>query len=112
MAEITIDIYHKGFFPHWELTSLYPANLVSGKFIRSFIAQGIAIHSNMLGGRKIELLLNDNSDAREMYWLEKQTGKTYYEAVWNLEYNCMNLRLSPFMKEQFTRDSAFVFGDA
>jgi len=109
MAEITIDIYHKGNFPHWELTSLYPANLVSGSFVRSFISQAMLYHQQLLPGQEIKLLLNDNSDARELYWLEKQEGLTYYEAVWGLQYNCLALRLSPQMRVQFSIDASQAF---
>ena len=69
MAEITIDIYHKGNFPHWELTSLYPANLVSGSFVRSFISQGMLYHQQLLPGQEIKLLLNDNSGKEKLRYI-------------------------------------------
>merc|ERR1719471_1349524 len=66
-------------------------------------------HQQLLPGQEIKLLLNDNSDARELYWLEKQEGLTYYEAIWGLQYNCLSLRLSPQMRVQFSIDSSQAF---
>eukprot|EP00493_Phyllostaurus_siculus_P014561 UN14786 len=46
-TEIRIDIYKEPSW-HWELVSLYPSNLVSAKFIRMFIVQGMKIHSELV----------------------------------------------------------------
>jgi len=69
----------------WVLNLLYPRQFFSGAFIRSFIAQGMAIHSQMTNKLVIVEAI-DLSDVRQEYWLKHRGGKTYYEAVWNLEY--------------------------
>lgn len=89
---IQIDIYNKD-FPHWELINFYPSNLVSGRFLRSFIVQGMKEHSDMVStlSNNVQVFLRvvDSSLIRELYWLESGTGKTYFEAVWTLEYDCI-----------------------
>jgi len=75
--------------PYWELTNLCPNGLVSGKFIRSFIVQGIRQHSSLMHV-EIPLTLADQSNIRELYWLTKGVGQTYYEDQWNMEYDYFN----------------------
>lgn len=100
MAGITIEIYG-GENPHWELTAYSPNNLMSDNFMKSFIAQGLAIHSNLLNGKRVFLRLSDLSPSRELYWLEKQTGRTYFEDVWNLEYECLIARMDEKTRKSF-----------
>jgi len=100
MAGITIEIYG-GENPHWELTTYSPNNLMSDNFMKSFIAQGLAIHSKILGGKRVFLRLSDLSPSRELYWLEKQTGRTYFEDVWNLEYECLIARMDAKTRKSF-----------
>eukprot|EP00493_Phyllostaurus_siculus_P021390 UN21717 len=38
--------------------------------------------------------MSDHSPLREIYWLMKGIGKTYYEATWRMQYECMRLRLN------------------
>jgi len=88
---IGIDIYNFP-VPHWELGCLYPNGLVSGKFIKSFIVKAMSIHRKMLPEIPLQFMLSDQSQIREIYWLEKGRGKTYYQRVWNLEYECLKER--------------------
>jgi len=87
MTGIEIQV-HSGANPRWEMASLFPNNLISGKAMRSFIIQGMSVHAEMIG-HSVKLGLHDQSDIREQFWLEKGWGLTYYEAVWNLEYECL-----------------------
>jgi len=45
----------------------------------------------MLFGHRspVNLRVVDSSMIRELYWLENGGGKTYFESVWNLEYDCI-----------------------
>jgi len=98
MAGITIDIYG-GDHPHWELTTYSPNNLLSDNFMKSFVAQGLRIHTQFLQkmspqqGKIVFLRLSDLSPIRELYWLEHQTGRTYFEDFWNMEYECLCARM-------------------
>lgn len=85
---IHMNIY-RGHRARWNLVGLYPCNLVSGKFMRSLISQGLAELRRFLQLDYIPVVLFDHSSNREMYWLEKGKGLTYYEGVWNLEYECL-----------------------
>jgi len=98
-TEIKIDIYQKPTW-HWELVTLYPSNLVSARFIRKFIVQGMKMHSEIVG-QPVFLRLQDMSSIRELYWLEKSEGKTYFQAVWNLEYECILSRMDHEQKAAF-----------
>merc|ERR1719461_442113 len=57
--------------PRWELVSFFPQGHVSGSFFRSFIAQGMAVHS-ALTNKEVYLSLTDSSNIRQQYWLEKK----------------------------------------
>jgi len=103
---IHISVY-VGEDPHWELTSLMPGGQVSGMFLKSFVAQGIAIHSKMTG-QPIELRLNDQSSIRQQYWLVKKSGKTYYQAKWNLEYDCYTFE-GPTMPDAYLQAIQVAF---
>jgi len=122
---IHMNIY-RGNRARWNLVGLYPCNLVSGKFVRSLISQGLAELRRFLKLDYIPLVLFDHSTNREMYWLEKGKGLTYYEGVWNLEYECLiklgEERYSEFrqisaqadkmlISQMFPHDSFGEFGD-
>jgi len=93
---ITIEIY-KDF---WEITTFHPANLVSIYFVKDFIACGLAVHSKILG-RQAYVRLSDMSPYRELSWLLKGKGRTFYEYDWNLEYECLMARMGPEMRTTF-----------
>jgi len=107
---IHISVYVGDEDPHWELTSLMPSGHVSGMFFKSFVAQGIAIHSRM-AGKKIELRLNDQSSIRQQYWLVKKSGKTYYQAKWNLEYTCYTFE-GPTMPDAYLQAIQIAFASS
>merc|ERR1719499_91302 len=69
----------------WVLSLLFPRGFFSASFILSFVAQGMALHSQMKG-KPVILETIDHSNIRQEYWLKRGVGKTYYEDVWNLEY--------------------------
>jgi len=106
---IGIDIFNFP-VPHWELSCLYPNGLVSGKFIKSFIVKAMNVHRKMLPEIPLQFMLSDQSQNREMYWLEKGRGKTYYQGVWNVEYECLKekygTRLSDFLLKSAMADLA------
>jgi len=89
-ASRDISIYIYDDFPRWELHRFYTDGLISGKLLRSFIVQGMTEHGHRVDNPSIQLELHDHSVARELYWLQKHTGKTYYQDVWNLEYTCLS----------------------
>lgn len=89
--------------PYWDLTNLCPNGLVSGEFIRSFIVQGIRQHSSLLHV-DIPLTLSDQSNIRELYWLTKGVGRTYYEDQWNMEYDYFSC-VEPEEKAAFSQMS-------
>lgn len=100
---IRIDVYNRD-YPHWELISFFPSNLVSGKFLRSFIVQGMAEQTLLFGHpNPVNLRVVDSSMIRELYWLENG-GKTYFESVWNLEYDCIVGRFGS-QKDKFYKHS-------
>jgi len=103
-TEIRIDIYKEPSW-HWELVSLYPSNLVSAKFIRMFIVQGMKIHSELVQ-QPVFLRLQDISSIRESYWLESREGKTYFQKVWNMEYECFLNRMNHGSRVEFQVHSA------
>jgi len=91
-----VEILIHGEYPYsWKVGILYPNNLVSGRFIRAFMNEGIKAHTDSLTrlekfrGDKVSIILSDTSTIRELYWLEKGHGKTYYQKVWELEYTCL-----------------------
>jgi len=89
-TRIAINAYGTGIDSYWELNNFYPNGFVSGSFLRSFIVKAIKTHSQeFAGGKPVPLKLTDSCTLREQYWLEKGTGKTYYEGFWNLEYECL-----------------------
>merc|ERR1719433_132195 len=49
----------------------------------------MTVYSKMVG-KEVVLKLHDASIIRQQYWLAKKQGKTYYEAKWNLEYDCLS----------------------
>merc|ERR1719350_1474211 len=85
---VFMNVY-RGSRARWTLTGLYPGGLVSGRFIRSFIVQGLSELQTSLNVENIPLTLFDHSSNRELYWLENASGKTYYEGEWNLRYDCL-----------------------
>jgi len=100
---ITIEIY-KDF---WEITTFHPANLVSMHFVKGFIAFGLAVHSKVLG-RQAFVRLSDMSPYRELSWLLTDKGRTFYEYDWNLEYECLMLRMGPAVRKTFYKYSKDV----
>ena len=59
MTGIEIQV-HSGANPRWEMASLFPNNLVSGKAMRSLIIQGMSVHAEMIG-HSVKLGLHDQS---------------------------------------------------
>merc|ERR1719433_876703 len=71
-TRIAISIFGMGIHSYWTLDNLYPNGFITGAFLRSFIVQGLAIHSKeFASGRPIPLKLTDSCTLRELYWLEK-----------------------------------------
>merc|ERR1719300_840171 len=85
-------VVYRGNNPRWVLAGLYPHNQVSGKFVRSLIVQGLQELRQFLQVQTIPVVLYDHSYNRELFWLENRLGKTYYEAVWNLDYECLRIQ--------------------
>lgn len=98
--------------PYWRLVHFHPNGLFSGKFIRSFIVQGMNAMNIINQGEEHRraspyLTLDDTSNIREFYWLEK--GITYYQS-WGLHYDCLahmgKMALSTFLQNARTAASA------
>jgi len=96
---ITIDIY-KNENPHWELTNWNSNDLVSLRFLHSFISLGLKQYS-IFCGKQAYLRLSDMSPYREFSWLMKGHGKTLMQYGWNLEYECFLSRMNQPTREQF-----------
>lgn len=71
------------------IRSLHPNGLVSGKFIKDFLIflEERYRHNNEIG--MLAVIQQDFSNIRELYWLWKGEGRTYFEQEWNLEYDCL-----------------------
>jgi len=99
--------------PFWELKGFFPNGQVSGKFIRAFVVQGIAAtdvilrYASPISLPPTQLKLTDHSSIREQFWMEKNTGLTYYES-WGLEYNCL-LAISQQALLEYHQFSASVY---
>jgi len=80
--------------PGWSLEHMNTNNLVSPRFIQSFIAKGLVIEDLFYEAftpqneplPRTFLFVEDESYSRELHWLEK--GKTYFQS-WGLEYDCV-----------------------
>jgi len=79
----------RGSSPYVTIESLHPNNFTSGKFVRSLVVQIVNAHNEMFGTQAYTYVDYDGSLNRELYWLENPGGKTYYQDVWNLEYDCI-----------------------
>lgn len=97
---ISIEIYSNLDNPHWELTSFHPNNLVSETFIKSFIARGLKAHTEIINS-PVYLRLIDSSPVRELYWLRSFSGRTYYGAQWDLEYECIMSRMNVHQRQWY-----------
>jgi len=98
ISGVTFEIYNKD-PPHWELTNWHTNNLVSLKFMYSFISAGLRAHSRFCG-RPVYLRMADMSPYRELGWLMKDKGRTLFEYGWNMEYECLIERLNTAIREQ------------
>jgi len=85
--------------PRWSLENMNTNNLVSLRFIQSFIAKAMVMEDLFYEAftppneplRSTFLFIEDESYSRELHWLER--GKTYFQS-WGLEYDCV-LQMPP-----------------
>jgi len=91
-TEIKIRIDLNDEIDHIMIESLRPNGLVSGKFIKAFICMLIerlvSFEGEMFNPVNV-IIKEDDSSNRELYWLQKGEGKTYFEQEWQLEYECL-----------------------
>jgi len=110
--------------PKWLLNQLYPNGLVSGKFIRTFIARGIHAEALLYDSHvspnfnipPVYLEVEDKTEMREEYWLDTGSGKTYFQS-WGIEYECIlemsqndRIALLTVSELAFNRPAAPAFG--
>lgn len=88
-----------GFKPYITVEDLFPSMTMNGKFVRSIVFQLQSAYTNIFQMPMYTKVDEDFSDIRESYWLQKGRGKTYFESVWNLEYECL-LYMSPAQRTQ------------
>jgi len=72
------------------IESLHPNGLVSGKFIKAFAYDLATAWTTVFHSACYTVIENDYSSVRELYWLWKGQGKTYFEQEWGLEYDCVS----------------------
>jgi len=98
ISGVTFEIYNKD-PPHWELTNWHTNNLVSLKFMYSFVSAGLRAHTRFCG-EPVYLRMVDMSPYREFGWLMKDKGRTLFEYGWNMEYECLIERMNSAIRDQ------------
>jgi len=71
-----------------QIESLNPNGLTSGKFIRAVVFSLSDAFYEIFGESLVTLLETDYSLNRELFWLVRAEGGTYFELEWGLEYEC------------------------
>jgi len=87
-----------------QLEQFHPNNLVSGKFVRSIVWNICDAFGALFDRDLMTIIWDDYSSNRELYWLKKGTGLTYFEGEWDLEYECI-LDVEPPEREEMLRIS-------
>jgi len=83
-AVLSISIAYDGC---WEVNDMYLNKLVSMDFVKSFLVQGMRAHQEFNPNINTRLRTMDRTNERELYWLERRTGRTYLQGEWDLEYD-------------------------
>lgn len=77
------------------ILSLHPNGLVSGKFIKAIVHDLAEAWTDTFNGDCYTVVEEDYSSNRELYWLWKGEGETYFEQEWELEYDCVSILSLP-----------------
>jgi len=72
-----------------QIEQFHPNNLVSGKFVRTIVWNLSDAFAALFDRDLMTIIWDDYSSNRELYWLKKGTGLTYFEGEWDLQYECI-----------------------
>lgn len=76
-------------FDYIMLKSLHPNGLISLRFMKEFLIILDNEYENKFDNECLYIVHDDSSNIRELYWLTKKEGMTYFQQEWNLQYDCI-----------------------